>query len=140
MTKIIKGVVAITFDKDKNFSFLILKKKGAWEGWQFVQGGIEEGESPEKAVVRELKEETNLDGTIAKKLDFKSEYWFNWEGERVHKFLTFFLVKADRTKEIKISEEHSEYKWVDYETALKEIKFNKELFVKAYQELKELYK
>jgi dATP pyrophosphohydrolase len=140
VTKIIKAVCAITFDKDSAFHFLILKKKGFWEGWQFMQGGIEKGESEEIAVLRELKEETTLDGTIVKKLDLKSDYWFDWEGERVHKFVTFFLVKADKAKEIKISEEHSEYKWVDYETALKEIKFNKELFVKAYKELKELYK
>ena len=138
MTKIIKGVVAVTFDRDKEFSFLIMKKKGMWEGWQFVQGGIDEGESPEKAVLRELKEETNLDGTIVKKLDFKSDYWFRQENETIHKFLTFFLVKADRTNEVKLSIEHSDSKWVDYETALKEIKFNKELFVKAYEELKKL--
>ncbi|MBO7341014.1 MAG: NUDIX domain-containing protein [Lachnospiraceae bacterium] len=31
-------------------------------------GGIEEGETPEQAVIRELKEECGLDGTIVKKL------------------------------------------------------------------------
>lgn len=31
-------------------------------------GGIEEGETPEQAVIRELKEESGLDGTIVRKL------------------------------------------------------------------------
>lgn len=31
-------------------------------------GGIEDGETPEQAVIRELKEECGLDGTIVKKL------------------------------------------------------------------------
>jgi 8-oxo-dGTP pyrophosphatase MutT (NUDIX family) len=38
-------------------------------------GGIEEGETPEEAAMRELKEECGLEGTIAKKLTevFKSD-------------------------------------------------------------------
>jgi 8-oxo-dGTP pyrophosphatase MutT (NUDIX family) len=38
-------------------------------------GGIEEGETPEEAAIRELKEECGLEGTIAKKLTelFKSD-------------------------------------------------------------------
>lgn len=133
MAKIIKASVAVTFDKNK---FLILKKKGTWEGWQFVQGKIDEGESEEDAVLRELKEETGLDGEIVKKLDFSADYWFKWEGDTIHKFLIFFLVKADSSKKVKIDVEHSEWKWVDYETALKEIKFNKEEFKKAVKQLK----
>ena len=132
-TKIQNAAVAITFDNDK---FLILKKKGPWEGWQFCQGKIDEGETEEQAVLRELKEETALDGEIVKKLDLKADYWFMENGKRIHKFLTFFLVKADSTKEVKIDVEHSDWKWVSYEEALKEIKFNKDEFQEAYKQLK----
>jgi len=38
----------------------------------FIGGGIEEGESAKEAVIRELKEETNVDGTIIFK--FAKEY------------------------------------------------------------------
>ena len=51
MTRFEKAVVGITYDGE---DFLILKKKGSWEGWQFVQGKIDEGESEEQAVLREL--------------------------------------------------------------------------------------
>ena len=33
-------------------------------GWEIPGGHLEEGESPEKALLRELKEETGLDGNI----------------------------------------------------------------------------
>ena len=139
MTKIIHAIVGIMYDKNDDYSFLVLKKKGTWTGWQFVQGERED-ETAEEAVRREVKEETGIDCESAIEIDIKADYWFKWEGETIHKFLNYFLVKADKNAEIKLSEEHSDYKWVDYETALKELKFNKEQFKKAFELLKEMDK
>ena len=134
MVKVIQNIVAIIFDRDE---FLILEKKGTWVGWQFVQGGKEEGEEFEDAVKREVQEETGLtDIEIVKKLDIKSDYWFVWEGEKVHKFQNFFLVKANKKDKITISKEHAEYKWCSYEEALKDLRYTKKEFKQAYKELK----
>ncbi len=49
----------------------ILMEKLCYGGRTFYSipgGGIEDGESPEQAVIRELKEECGLDGVIVKKL------------------------------------------------------------------------
>jgi dATP pyrophosphohydrolase len=136
MTKIIQTIVAIVFDKDE---FLILKKKGTWVGWQFVQGAKEKGEDWDTAVKREVEEETGLKAVeVIKKLDIKADYWFKWEGELTHKFLTFFLVKADKKDKVKVSVEHSDYKWCSYKEALKELKYNKKEFAQAYRTLKGL--
>ena len=137
MTKTYQTIVAIIYDKD---DFLVLKKKGTWIGWQFVQGKKEEDEDWETAVKREVKEETGLtDIEITKKLDnIKADYWFVWEREKIHKFLNYFLVKGNKKEKIKLSREHSNYKWCKYKEALKDLKYNKEQFKKAYNELKKL--
>lgn len=136
MVKVIQTIVAIIYDKD---DFLILKKKGTWTGWQFVQGKKEKGEEWANAVKKEIKEETGLtDIQVVKKLDLKADYWFVWEGEKVHKFLTFFLVKANKKDKIKLSVEHSDYKWCKYQEALESLKYNKEDFKKAVKELKKI--
>jgi 8-oxo-dGTP pyrophosphatase MutT (NUDIX family) len=136
MTKIIRTAVGILYHDDE---FLILKKQGNWTGWQFVQGAMEKGETPEKAVVREIEEETGLkELEVVKKLDLKADYWFMWEGEKVHKFLTFLLVNAKKKSAIKLSREHSDHKWCSYEEALREIKYDKKEFEKAYIELQKI--
>ncbi len=46
------------------------------EGWQMPQGGIDEGETPEQAVMRELKEEVGTDkATIIRSLPD----WLNYD-------------------------------------------------------------
>ena len=64
-----------------NVAIVILSQKGdlLWcrrknhDGWQFPQGGIDSGESPEEAIIRETKEEVGLNSE-----DFKIIYenWF----------------------------------------------------------------
>lgn len=44
-----------------NKVLLIHRKKPGQEYWVFPGGGVEDGETPEQALVREVKEETNLD-------------------------------------------------------------------------------
>ncbi len=77
--------------------------------WQPITGGIESGESPEEACLREIKEETGLLlacsnltslGDFMVKID---------ENLTIHKNL--FLVLTEQ-KEIRISDEHVGAQWV----------------------------
>lgn len=77
--------------------------------WQPITGGIESGESPEEACLREIKEETGLVlacsnltslGDFTVKID---------ENLTIHKNL--FLVLTEQ-KEIRISDEHVGAQWV----------------------------
>ena len=84
--------------EDEKFSF-----------WQPITGGIESGESPEEACLREIKEETGLVlpcsnltslGDFMVKID---------ENLTIHKNL--FLVLTEQ-KEIQISDEHVGAQWI----------------------------
>ncbi len=60
--------------------------------WALPKGRIDPGERAEATALREVAEETGAHGRPAGKLgDVK--YWFVWEGERVFKVVSFFLVR-----------------------------------------------
>jgi len=60
--------------------------------WALPKGQIDEGESGEEAALREIAEETGVTGYSLGKLG-DVRYWFIWEGERIFKVVSFFLVR-----------------------------------------------
>ena len=62
--------------------------------WVLPKGMIDAGESGEAAALREVEEETGVRGRLLGKLG-DTRYWFNWEGERVFKIVSFFLVRYE---------------------------------------------
>src|SRR5580765_7555189 len=63
--------------------------------WALPKGRIDDGESAEATALREVEEETGARGRSLGKLG-DVRYWFNWEGERVFKVVSFFLVRYER--------------------------------------------
>jgi 8-oxo-dGTP pyrophosphatase MutT (NUDIX family) len=73
----------------------VIRPGGKPEGlWVLPKGQIDEGESAEAAAVREVAEETGVSVHAIAKLG-DSRYWFNWEGERIFKVVSFFLVRYE---------------------------------------------
>jgi 8-oxo-dGTP pyrophosphatase MutT (NUDIX family) len=60
--------------------------------WVLPKGLIEPGESAESAALREVGEETGVRGRPVERLG-RVEYWFNRDGERVFKVVSFLLVR-----------------------------------------------
>lgn len=93
--------------------YLVLKRskknKGFAGYWQFPEGGIEIYESPLEALGRELEEELSLELVNAKLLWLHSSIT-EFMHLKLHVIRAFYLCKVRGT--IKLSEEHSEYKWL----------------------------
>jgi 8-oxo-dGTP pyrophosphatase MutT (NUDIX family) len=63
--------------------------------WALPKGRIDDGESAEVTALREVLEETGVQGRSLGKLG-DVRYWFNWDGERIFKVVSFFLVRYER--------------------------------------------
>jgi 8-oxo-dGTP pyrophosphatase MutT (NUDIX family) len=61
--------------------------------WALPKGVIDDGERPAETAVREVYEETGLHAAVDRKLG-DVRYVYTWEGERVFKVVSFFLLRA----------------------------------------------
>jgi len=125
-------------EKQGEFYFaLILDSYGKWT---FPKGHIEKNEKPALAAKREVTEEIGINKLIDIKLLDKIDYWFRLEGELIHKFVYFYLMKAPPKTVLK--PEISEIKtarWFSPKEALKVLGYKKDsqkLLKKAFSELK----
>jgi 8-oxo-dGTP pyrophosphatase MutT (NUDIX family) len=65
--------------------------------WALPKGQIDPGESGEQTALREVAEETGASGRSLGKLG-DVRYTFTWQGERVFKVVSFFLVRYETGK------------------------------------------
>jgi 8-oxo-dGTP pyrophosphatase MutT (NUDIX family) len=140
-----KSVGAVIYRKENDkIYYLLLKYKE--KHWDFVKGHIEPNETEEQTLLRETEEEAGLlDLKIAKGFREYFKYVFRQYKEKmskedlekgkiawIFKIVIFYLAET-KTKEIKLSPEHQDYKWLIYEEAIKQTTFKnaKELLKKA---------
>ena len=130
----------ILFNKTDGIQFLILKYPSGH--WDFVKGNIEDGEKEKETVKRELFEETGIDSLqIHQEFNEKVEYNYYKKNRKVHKIVSYYLAETDQ-KEIKLSFEHLDSKWSDYEELMKLITFenSREILKKGNELIKNLTK
>jgi 8-oxo-dGTP pyrophosphatase MutT (NUDIX family) len=88
--------------------------------WALPKGHIDPGEGAEATALREVAEETGARGRSLGKLG-DVRYWFNWDGERVFKVVSFFLVRYEGGRLGDLPEafrhEVAEVRWLPLEDA-----------------------
>ncbi len=128
-----KSCGAIVFTRDKDIKYLLLHYESGH--WGFPKGHVEKGESEEETMGRELEEETGLRNVRLIK-GFKEEilYFFKEKKKLIKKRVVFFLVESKSDK-VKLSYEHVGFKWLPYESALKQLTYEntKNLLRKAHK-------
>ena len=88
--------------------------------WCLPKGTPEDGETMEETALREVREETGVEGRLVEKLgDVK--YVYTWDGERIFKVVSFFLLRAGRGRIGAIDEamrvEVADARWLPLEEA-----------------------
>lgn len=134
------GVIIFREEKGKRYYLLLHYEAGHWE---FVKGHLEERESEIETLKRETFEETGIsDIKIINgfkeyiKYFFRQTYGLKKEKRKkagwIFKIVVFYLAET-KTKEVKTSYEHLDYKWLVYHDALSQITYkgSKEILKKA---------
>ena len=73
--------------------------------WHFPGGRLDENEESIKGLIREIKEETNVEVTNIKPIYTK---FFHPEDP---KYGVFFIAKIKEPYEVKITDEHQDFRW-----------------------------
>src|SRR5574337_540131 len=81
----------------QNQILILVSQHSQHHGWVFPKGLIGDkehlkGEKKEDTAVREVKEETGIDGEIVEAVT-PVVYWYNWEGEKRKKTVYYFIMK-----------------------------------------------
>ncbi|MGC4960771.1 NUDIX domain-containing protein [Gordonia sp. DT218] len=79
--------------------------------WSLPKGHIETGETAEQTAIREVAEETGINGTVVAPLG-KIDYWFVSEGRRIHKTVHHYLLRSIGGELSDADYEVSEVAWV----------------------------
>jgi 8-oxo-dGTP diphosphatase len=107
------GVVVVpNKDDDNSYRVLLLKRNAhrrtSPNKWQTPSGFMKEGEPAEEAILREIKEETSLDGIIKQSgMAFELvDEWARW-------IIVPFLISVASEEGVFIdTQEHSEFRWM----------------------------
>ena len=133
---------------------LIRRLRGAWVMaairpagkepgvWALPKGLIDDGEPPEETALREVAEETGVEGRLVEKLG-DVRYVYTWRGERVFKVVSFYLVRYSRGRlgdlPSATAHEVAEARWLPLDEAAKLLAYKgeREMAERALASLRE---
>jgi 8-oxo-dGTP diphosphatase len=134
---------------------LVRRLRGSWvmaairpggkaEGvWALPKGLIDGGEGPAATALREVEEETGVRGRLDRKLG-DVRYVYTWEGERIFKVVSFYLVRYSSGRLGAIPPEHAhevaEARWLPLVDAPRLLAYGgeRDMAAKAVEALRDL--
>ena len=118
-------ILVIPFHKNQNQIRYTIFRRSDNHHWQFIAGGGETSESPLQAAVRELHEEAAISPStqliaLKSQADLPASIFSNtnWPANLKSIPEHTFAIDITNTPNITLSNEHSQYRSVDYQTAL----------------------
>jgi dATP pyrophosphohydrolase len=131
-------VEAMIFRRNGNkIEYLLLKRRPERNGfWQPVTGGLEEGETREEALRREVMEETGVKSMAAV---IEGLYYFEFSDPNLNREYVYGVEVSPLEEVVLDREEHREYRWCSFQEALRLLhwKENKEALRRLNKMLKQ---
>ncbi len=93
--------------------------------WTFPSGYVDRGEVVEEAAAREVREEAGVEGVLVEKLG-DVRYWYQREGRRIFKQVTFFLFDYRAGDTADHDHEIEDARWIPLEEARTALTFEGE--------------
>lgn len=123
------GGIVVRFE-GKDRTYLLVRSSTDPTHWVFPKGHIKPGESPEKAALREVREEAGVKAMIISTLR-ESEFMKENENVRV----LYFVMRYQGSTQ---AEENRDVKWCAYKEAVDTLSFDdsRELLAQAHSALK----
>ena len=119
-----------------------IRPGGKDDVWALPKGLVGPGESPADTALREVAEETGVEGRLVEMLG-DVRYVYTWSGERVFKVVSFFLVRYVRGRLGDIPDhfrhEVAEARWLPLDEAPKLLSYKgeREMAAKALERIAE---